>query len=95
MMRWLLWGADEANWTAEDVAAEPMLMVRRLRVLENRASLSRRADHWIAAVGVQLNVPHGQTTDWVHDVKLYEFFVKEHALPAGQRVSAAVKDGFF
>ena len=103
MMRWLQWGADEAQWT--DPTTD--LIVRRLRVLEEEASaaskparrrVARAPPHlvtWRDGVVSRLNLEKDRGGHWLSDPKLFEFFQKEAARKPGERLSDAASVEFW
>lgn len=92
VMRWLLWGADEATWTAEE-SAKP-LPVRRLQIIESQGSLETAAE-WATALASKLNLPAQQKGDWTQDPKLFEFFQMKRSSEVDQKLSAALLTGFW
>jgi hypothetical protein len=62
MMRWLLWGADEATWNAERSVVK--LPVRRLQFLESEASSAQTPEAWTVALVKILKVPGSKESDW-------------------------------
>jgi hypothetical protein len=103
MMRWLQWGADEAQWT--DPTTD--LIVRRLRVLEEEASaaskparrrVARAPPHLVTCrdrVVSRLNLEKDRGGHWLSDPKLFEFFQKEAARKPGERLSDAASVEFW
>lgn len=93
MMRWLQWGADEAQWPPSELGTE--LIVRRLRKLETHPS-GQTATDWRQALKDDLSVPiEAEDNDWACDPKLYEFFQAEAGLGAGLKLSDAAARGFW
>lgn len=93
MLRWLQWGADEANWPEDQHPID--LVVRRLDFLQSKASSSNNFKEWRDILHSDLKVPIGSDSDWACDTKLFEFFKAEAAIPQGRRLSDAVMRGFW
>ena len=93
MLRWLLWGADEATWTAAEQKTAS-IVVRRLKALEDIASSGPGLARWKTAAAKKLDVPKDSPSDWVLDVKLFEFFRDEAGRAVEERISSAAQIGF-
>lgn len=93
MLRWLQWGADEAQWSADESKID--LVVRRLRILEQFSQEVPKFDVWKAKLKERLNIPIELDSDWACDPKLFEFFRKEVEIPLGKRLSDAYQVGFW
>jgi hypothetical protein len=86
VLRWLLWGADEASWNEDELRIP--LQIRRLRALEDAARSANAGSAWAETLGERLQIPCSEG-DWARDPKLYEFFRSEAKAPVEQRLSAA------
>lgn len=92
MMRWLLWGADEAFW--RPTALKKPLATRRLEILEDHADGTVEA--WRKQVANALNIPDTpKDALWLSDPKLFEFFSSEGKLDPARRLSAAASREFW
>jgi len=92
MMRWLQWGADEAQWPPSELGTE--LIVRRLRKLETHPD-GQTPEKWRETLKKDLSVPIEAEDDWACDPKLYEFFQAESKLGNGSKLSDAALSGFW
>ncbi len=94
MMRWLLWGADEASWTPTQL--RQALCPRRLGMLETHA-IGKDAKAWRTKTAEALNIKVEDANDshWLNDPKLFEFFTREQARSAGDRLSKAAEREFW
>lgn len=88
VLRWLLWGADEATW--EERESDASVQMRRLRIMEETAQSTSSADDWASGLGKRLHIPCAEG-DWARDPKLYEFFQSEAKANGEQRLSRVIE----
>ncbi|MFT0172787.1 P-loop NTPase fold protein [Paraburkholderia mimosarum] len=93
MLRWLLWGADEGIWSRD--AASLGLSERRLRFLQWEAAKVSSVGEWVSALLAHLGALDTQSVGWVSDPGLFAFFKAEAGMPAEERLSAAIANGFW
>jgi hypothetical protein len=92
MMRWLLWGSDEATWP--EAERRRPLVTRRLLTLESHTA-EANPDTWRARIAATLNLQAGSDTQWLNDPKLFEFFQREQTRAASRRLSQAAEREFW
>ena len=94
VMRWLLWGSDDAGLGAADRATS--LACHRLRALEQGA-VEADATHktWAEAMSTRFGADGEDGIAWLQDAKLFAFFRDEGRLPEARRLSTAAAAGFW